>query len=463
MHPAEDKVLDRFAEALRDEAPPDIDEVTVRRMLRRAAAEGAPTSEASGRNAGWSSTKLAAAAALVFITGSALPIASAGLFGAGIVAWLQGIPTPPKPAALASFVLPTGDRLSVAPNTQFQVLAANEETRSLSLRSGQLLVEARRGVGSEGFRVETPHATVTTLGTVFSVDVGEHGTRVDVFEGRVLFEDGAGQKEIAAGEQAVALEHPDELIVINRQLKREGIAAAQRRLSDDAQPVGRNVVAEVGHPEPASTESATDPGPEPIAEEPTGPHGRSPRWPSMVPSSFSATAFPSIPVIPEAPPAPSVASSLDEARRLLRDGQYETALATVEGRGANLSVEWFMVAGDALRGLHRWEAALEAFEQAIEASSGANAGQAGYLAAWLADRKLHDGERALRLLQESGALDRTGVVGERAWLLRCAVLVRQGENQAAQQACAQYTERFPEGPDLDWAESVVHGTAESTP
>jgi ferric-dicitrate binding protein FerR (iron transport regulator) len=102
----------------------------------------------------------------------------------------------------ASLVLHRGARVELAGGSVFRVPADDV----FYLQSGRLLAVVRKG--GRPFRVRTPLAEVTTLGTRFTVDVRAGATKVTVIEGRVRFAHtgpGDGSVEVAGRQTSTVL------------------------------------------------------------------------------------------------------------------------------------------------------------------------------------------------------------------------------------------------------------------
>jgi len=170
------------------------------------------------------------------------------------------------------------------------------------------------------------------------------------------------------------------------------------------------------------------------------------RYPSVQPpaSSLPSSAPSSVP----RPAAPARgAPSLERARAWLLAGDAEPALAMASRarreratpRGA-----WFLLEADALRGLGRPREAADAYGAAVPALAGEERAQAGFKAADLWLRELHDPRAALGALQLAAVDAPASALRERGMLLRIDALHQLGEHAAAAEVAARYLAEFPD-------------------
>lgn len=464
----DEQLLDRFAAGLRGEKAPPLSAEAVETMLQRAsAAQGAREAHKANEGPGW--PLLATAAAVLLATGAGVGVWWQGPAATGASS-AQPSPQPDKVAAIApeatppkltSLVLPTGDRLALAPDTDFEVVSATASARRLSLRQGRLVVDAKRqpvpagetgpaqtGRAQEsGFEVQTPHARVVTLGTVFAVQVLETGTRLDVYEGRVAFFRNGERRVVAAGEHALAAVAEEAPIAEHPQLSQLGRQRAAERLAAKQQSpvVGREALPE--EEAPSAEELA-------VAKQTAGGRLQQPRG--------AATSMGARPGRDRGPgPVGAVSVSLSAARDFVGAGEYGRALDAARADEGYRDGPWLMVAGDALRGLRRWGEALTVYRRVARGGEPGDRGQAAYLAAWVAFRKLFRAVEALEVLDEAQLLEGEGVLAERAFLLKGAALVQQGRDLEARAVCRRYLARFPNGAERAWAERIVASDSES--
>lgn len=91
--------------------------------------------------------------------------------------------------------LPAGGNLRIAPNTKFDVLAAN----SIRLNSGEMYVDIPRGAQTDGFTVITDAGEFRHVGTQFALAIVDGGTRLRVREGRVQWSATGGDATVDGG------------------------------------------------------------------------------------------------------------------------------------------------------------------------------------------------------------------------------------------------------------------------
>lgn len=366
--------ITKTLELARRSEPAPLDASDLDRMVavaiaaRRVELEGEPPSLPVSRRGPWIALGVAAAAAVAFAIGAwsssspAVPVASAPRAPA----------TPVSPPSEVE--LPGGDRLSAAAGAQYAVLGTYE-ARTLDVRAGSVLVDARPRADGESLAVRTPHGAVRVVGTVFSVRVEDERTVVRVYEGRVVVTWG-GEALIlgAGGTVSVGV---------------DGFGRAPSAPADEAalvEEASRAVDRRAALVEPGPTVVALDP---PIDAPP------SPREELASPPQELASE----PGSATRPPRPAF------ARLWIADGQPERALAA-----ARLALEqghheptWRMVEGDALRALGRSGEAVVAYERAASTYGPALAARAALAAAELRLDALGDPMGARRTLDRYGA------------------------------------------------------------
>jgi hypothetical protein len=126
--------------------------------------------------------------------------------GTGAWALLQsGAPAPGDTlaggAAGRAVDLADGTRLALAPGAALIVPAPGQPWL---LETGALAATVAAQPPDRSWRIHTPHAEATVLGTVFRLDVGDRATRLEVDHGRVQFTQGADTLVAGAGQELVA-------------------------------------------------------------------------------------------------------------------------------------------------------------------------------------------------------------------------------------------------------------------
>ena len=141
-----------------------------------------------------------------------------------------------------------------------------------------------------------------------------------------------------------------------------------------------------------------------------------------------------------------LARLLGVAQSQLTDGKLADALATAKlakSRG-ELRGAWWLVIGDASRGLGHADDAAEAFDRAARDLTGAERAEAGYSAAYVRFHDLGEPVIALTSLIVSRADDEGSVLEERALGLHAQILDTLGRKREAHDIAKRYLARFPE-------------------
>lgn len=302
----------------------------------------------------------------------------------------------------SEITLPTGDRVLSVGGASLVTTSLSQDARSLSLASGEALFDVRPGAP---FVVETPTARVRVLGTVFRVSVERERTFVRVYEGRVEVVDAAGTRTLTAGQTSYAPATPSRLDAY-------GDAFARARST------APNLAAEPASPAVAQAE----PGGLPLAAPPQPAPRPSPREPR------------------------AAAVTLDDARRLLANGDFEGVLAAVRASTeAARSADWTLLEADALRGISRFAEAATAFERAASLASPTRAAASGLSAARIRLDALSDAAGALRSLDRSHADAPGSPVEDASMALRVRALRALGRQDDARAVARVYVARFPSG------------------
>ncbi|MBN1672632.1 MAG: FecR domain-containing protein [Kiritimatiellae bacterium] len=106
--------------------------------------------------------------------------------------------------AVVWLTYPDATRVELATDTAVRVEGADRRHRRVTLEAGLLNAQVSPLRPGEQFRVSTPHAEMSALGTRFAVEATSAASRVDVEEGRVAVENRASGERIAlaAGQYA---------------------------------------------------------------------------------------------------------------------------------------------------------------------------------------------------------------------------------------------------------------------
>lgn len=219
--------VDRLAERLRD-APPTLDDVRRARMERAIVAgledvtEDVPSGARRGVFVAGVGAGLAAAAAIALVYWAWTPhVDVVHAPTARVDAMRDGLPVRSDALVEGSTVQTTERQLlrlrfgdigvtgeptslvEVSPSTRAVFESISGDQHQVRLSRGDVRVEFHPlERGEEGFRVDTDHARVDVIGTVFEVHADEHGTEVRVHEGVVRVTPHAGvARLVRAGEQ----------------------------------------------------------------------------------------------------------------------------------------------------------------------------------------------------------------------------------------------------------------------
>jgi hypothetical protein len=339
----------------------------------------------------------------------------------------------PRSADVLHLTLPTGDRLTGVAGARFDVerLAAND--RRLRLHRGLVLFDVAHVVTGQHFTVATPQLVATAKGTVFSVEADATTSRVRVYEGVVEVEQGGETHLLAAGGVWDSATHTTAIALARPAAIAPSIDTAIRERKELAvldptlvAPAPRTPIAPIAPPAPAT------------------------------PAIVAAPAH----VEPAAPPRATpeeLAHMLGVAQAQLAAGKLADALATVklaEARG-DLDGAWWLVAGDASRGLGHADDAAEAFDRAARDLAGTERAEAGYSAAYIRFHDLDEPVIALTSLIVSRADEQGSPLEERALGLHAEILAALGRKHEAHDVAAHYLARFPQADLGVYMQSLV--------
>jgi hypothetical protein len=331
--------------------------------------------------------------------------------------------------------LPTGDRLTGVAGARFDVerLAAND--RRLRLHGGLVLFDVAHVVAGQHFTVATPQLVATAKGTVFSVEADATTSRVRVYEGVVEVEQGGESHLLAAGGVWDSATHTTAIVLARPAAIAPSIDTAIRERTELA---------------------VLDPtliAPAPIAPPPPP----APAVPAIAAEPAHAHAAPVEPAAPPRATPEELAHMLGVAQAQLAAGKLADALATVklaEARG-DLDGAWWLVAGDASRGLGHADDAAEAFDRAARDLAGTERAEAGYSAAYIRFHDLDEPVIALTSLIVSRADEQGSPLEERALGLHAEILAALGRKHEAHDVAAHYLARFPQADLGVYMQSLV--------
>jgi hypothetical protein len=379
--------LDAFVERARNEKPEPLRSMDARRMVRSAVEQALTKRKTNMR-------RFAFAAAAVLLLGFAT--AAHVLFGQRVTSVEVGRGDRPLRLALRS-----GDTLVAAPSTELEILAQESQARSVRVTHGTALFDVQKLRDGERFEVDTEHAHLRVLGTVFAVEVENGRTIVRVYEGRVF----VSGRVIQAGGVWVSAGLAPEFSA--GALSVEAAEAVASR-----QPASPKV-------RPAQTEPAVIAAP--LAQ--------------PAPRTLTVQSAPSVAV--------GKAVTPEQGQALLAEGDAEGALALAE-RHASEGSGFALLAADALQALGRFAAAAQRYEQAADALTDERRERAALSAASLTLLQEHDAARALSLLDRFALDDQRSSVRERATVLRVDALLALGQRDAARVHALRYLDREPE-------------------
>ncbi len=196
MRPEQVSNIDDFLALARNARPTPIDELEMRRLARAALTVAERTQPVV-------STRKVRVRSLLAAT---LPMLALAL----LLGWYvqdrrgQGTAVEVGRDDLAlRLALRPGDVVIAAPGTRLQIVTQEVAARRLQVRRGAALFDVVPLAAGQMFEVETEHARMRVLGTVFSVEVTAARTIVRVYEGRVFIAGrslGAGQSWVSAGD-----------------------------------------------------------------------------------------------------------------------------------------------------------------------------------------------------------------------------------------------------------------------
>jgi hypothetical protein len=378
--------LDALVERARSEQPPALRSMDARRMVRSAVEQALTRRKVRMR-------RFALAFAAVILLG----FAAAGHVLLGQRVTTVEVRRGDRPLRLA---LRSGDTLVAAPASELEILAQEPSARLVRVTHGTTLFDVRKLRAGERFEVETAHAHIRVLGTVFAVEVENGRSIVRVYEGRVFVSGrviGAGGVWVSAGNppalggEALAIEAA------------EAVAARAPRT--------------------------------PVTPVPARPQV------TVVPATAPGLPVPTVQPLPAR--RGEAAITLSDAEKLLGQGDAEAALALADAH-AGEDPAWHLLGAEALQALGRFADATRRYEQAADLLSDVRRERAALSAASLALSQQHDASRALALLDRFSLDDDRSGVRERATVLRVDALLELGQRDAARVHALRYLDREPE-------------------
>jgi hypothetical protein len=286
--------------------------------------------------------------------------------------------------------LRAGHLLTATADARYRVERGADGT-AIELDRGSMLFDVQPLLPSERFVVSTPDGQVRVVGTVFAVEVSAHGTRVEVFEGRVRVELAGRTLELSEGER---VGRTGGGIAALREQGR--IAAAARRGAPTDGPGARRA--------------------EPMADEPS-----------------------------------EGAVGIDVARGWIANGEPERALEAAREPAAE-DAGWQLVYADALRALGRVAEAADTYDAVAQRSEGVERSQYGFLAAQIRMRRLDDPRGALVSLELAEVTHSSSPLRERGLALEVEAHYELGDRRRFEERARVYLEAYPEGSRRAWIE-----------
>ncbi|HEU0032403.1 MAG TPA: FecR domain-containing protein [Kofleriaceae bacterium] len=392
-------VVDELADRASHAEPPALDELAARRMIERAL--DAPRPVVPIAAPAWRRALVPAAIAAIAIVVA--------------IAWPRA---PVAPAVVAEpplleVSLPTGDRLVGTAGARFDIDELAPESRRLQLRAGTIVFDVAHVVAGQRFEVATERARLVAIGTVFSVTVDPRGTRAHVYEGRIEVHHDGRVDVLGAGASwsegtLVAAADPAPLV-----------AAADARVTARQASARRVDTAPVVTPIDHDTVEPPPPPPPPP-----------PRREKPAP--------------PPPPPTTTAPDPFALARSDLAAGRYAEVIARADARG-ELDGAWLLVVGDAHRGLGHAQAAADTYDRAAAKLTGTERAEAGYSAAYLRHRTLHDAAGALASLRAVDGDAPGSPLEERGLALAAQLVATLDRKTEARELATRYLQRFPRG------------------
>jgi hypothetical protein len=288
---------------------------------------------------------------------------------------------------------------------------------------------SRRGGSLHEAPLPAPHARVQVQGTVFSVQVGDSRTTVQVHEGAVQV---AGRVLRAGQDWSSSSTNSRFDHALFATEVRAALAARKVAPAPSEPPRHVESLAPTSTPPPTLAQEAPVPAARRVEARGSAREQNTDVAPRPAP-------LPRRQVTPEALPPPLTPEA---AELMLREGRTEALLSLLtEHRDEST---YARVYADALRASGDFERAVAAYEALAEQSSGSLRGQAGYAAAQLALGPLHDALRALRAIEHFDLTAPGSPLGERASVLHIDALVALGRSAEARAAAHVYLVREPD-------------------
>lgn len=411
--PKRDELSERAAQRLARIAPAELSAQQSRELIRRAVR----TEPRRRAESGGGLLLLVAATAGALALALALAIVSPPtLHPPAMGAPVSSVAVATEPSRLS---LPTGDQLVAAQGAAFEVRSAEAQRREVALRRGQMLFDVARLGEGQRFEVVTPDARVSVLGTVFTVEAIDGRTVVRVYEGEVRVERAGRSVRLGVGQHFVSDDrHPS-----RDPLMAQALAAAERRRAAPAAALAK-VTVEVAVPVIAAAPPAAE----------------------------------AAPPVTAAAPRVAVPTELSDARRRLREGRLQLALAAAAGaidRRQEPLGQWYLLCADALVAEGRLRPAGAALESAAVYLQGSEARDAAYRAALTYSEQLHDPARALHVLRASGVLGPEKFGQARGMELWVRLLVSLERRWEASAVARRYLRTYPDSSEASAMRSVA--------
>lgn len=229
--------LDDVLGLARNATPSPLDELELRRLARAALAHSQKSPEIAEKGKVARRSWLLAAASLL------LTVLSLGWYADSVRPRGTAIEVGRDDLALRLALRP-GDVVIAAPDTALRIVAQELFERRVELERGAALFDVVPLAAGQSFQVDTPHARLRVLGTVFSAEVAAGRTIVRVYEGRVFVAGrtlGAGEVWASDGKVPGAHVHAPLAAEARQHARARGMFTAPPQPSVEPQPVATSL------------------------------------------------------------------------------------------------------------------------------------------------------------------------------------------------------------------------------